>query len=103
MAWTFKFDSTRVSIEDLPIEQFETIAKKHDVSWYELLSTPGAHPTALWEVCCLAADAAGAAHPAKPEKLGDVVKLIGLLELGTDDLPTEWADGNPPEGDPATT
>ena len=95
MAWTIRFDDTCVNIEDLPIAEFVPIARKHDVSWYELLATPGAHPQALYEVICVAARAAGVPAPDPVEKMGDVVRLIGMLEVGTDTLPTRWDDGNP--------
>lgn len=103
MAWNIRFGDTRVSIEDLPIEKFVPIAKRHDVSWYELLATPGAHPQAFYEVVCLAADQAGIPHPEKPSKMGEIVGLLEMLEVGQDDLPTEWSEGNPQGAGQETT
>lgn len=100
--WAIKFGDTQVSIEDLPIDRFVPIARKHDVSWYELLASPGAHPQALWEVIAVAADIAGVPAPDPVVKMSDVVRLVEMLELADDTLPTEWVDGAPLEGDAAT-
>lgn len=103
-SWVFTFADTKVSVEDLPIVEFEEIGRRHDVSWFQLLASPGAHPSALYDVVCLAAKFAGVEPPPKPERMGDVVKLIDMMELvEAETLPTMWEDGSPLAEDQATT
>lgn len=96
MAWTIKLGDTSVSVEDLPLKEFEQITREFDVNWYHLFASPGAYPSAFWRVVCLAADRAGVPRPTEPETIGDIVGLIDMLEMG-DDRPTTWDDGRPTE------
>jgi hypothetical protein len=101
MAWTIKLDGTTVAVEDLPLADFELLARKHDINWYQLLASPGAYPTAFYEVIVLACAQAGVTPPDAPKTMGDVVRLVELLEMG-DDRPDQWVDGSPLEEGPTT-
>ena len=96
MAWTIILGEKKVAVEDLPLAEFEQLARKHDVNWFQLLASPGAYPSAFYELVCLAADQAGAERPPAPKTMGDVVRLVDMLEMG-DDRPSSWSDGAPLE------
>lgn len=98
--WAIKFPGKPpFQLRDLPIETIDEIAKKHDVSWAQVLDGP------LMEVPVsldLTKEVASRLE-AKVSESYTARELIGLFDLVEDDLPTEFADSVPPLAvDPST-
>ena len=97
-------------LDDLPIADFQKIARKHGISWASLLNAPAQDPDAMADLVDLVADRNGVPRPARPTTVREAMSVLNdLLVFVEDDLPTEWQGEDagpsfPPEaGEPATT
>ena len=103
MAWQITIGQQSKLIDDLPIEKIESVASRHGTSWYELVaSSPARYPSAFYDVVRVVAEELGVDPPDRPSTVGDMKRLLELIDFVDDDLPTEGVDGNPPVGDQTT-
>jgi hypothetical protein len=92
-----------VRLDDVPGRQLEEIAKRHEVGWFDVLTSPAKTFDLGLDVVRLAYDIAG---ETVPDDIGDWTskRLLAALEIVPDDLPSSFEDGLPKEAaEPETT
>lgn len=103
MPFAIRAGDIETRLDDLPIGEFQQVAKRHNLSWFDLWNTPAQEPDAFYELVELAVRHGGGTLPQRPATVKDTLTLISeCLQVVDDDLPTMWEDGNPPEADQTT-
>lgn len=103
MAFAIRAGDVTTRLEDLPIGEFQQIAKRYGVSWFELWQTPASNADAFFDLVELAVRHGGGTLPKRPATVGESLAMISkLLEIVEDDLPSMWDDAVPQEADQTT-
>ena len=103
MGWKITIGGRSVLLDDLEIQKVDAVASRHDTSWFELTaSSPARHPAAFYDLLRLVAEKLGVPPPEHDGTVRSMKRLLEHIDHVDDDLPSEWVDGNPPEGDPTT-
>ena len=93
--WAVHAGERVVKLDDLPLDLFMPVARRHDLSWYELLNYPARNLEGLFELICIVCEQVEFEPPAKPDTIGGYARLTDWLEQVDDDVPSMW---EAPEG-----
>ena len=66
MPFAIRAGDITTRLDDLPIGEFQAIAKKHDCSWFDLWNTPASDPEAFYDIVELAVKHGGGTLPTRP-------------------------------------
>jgi hypothetical protein len=98
--WAVVIDGKSLALWDLPIEDVEEIAGRHDVGpWLRVIDNPMSTPGLARDLVTVAAKKLGTGMP----EVVSVRDLWALFELVDEDLPIEYTDGIPVPKEPETT
>jgi hypothetical protein len=102
-AWQIEYNGKVWKADDLTIDQLSGLAKELKIDWFALQPRINLeHLKAVVEVMNEANEGVAREHTRAALGALKIAELEKIVVDAEDDMPAEYVDGNPTEGDPST-
>lgn len=100
--WQFTIDGKSARLDDLPGNLVGKVARKHGLSWFDLVITPARDEEAFVDLVRAVSAHLGAEMPAHAT-VADVLALTDCIERVEEDRPSTYDESGLPLADGPTT